>query len=163
MQLRGSLIFPMSAVIAILDTEETAEADGYDEDFREVALADPDGTGIGATLRKETLVTISAQVETERDESQSMGAAGDVPQTRLDLVVHRQDLEALGLIDLATGTILVKKGDRIVSLSDASGPVQTFDRVPVYCTESRMLQAFIGHRANLALLHFEERPQGRPA
>lgn len=160
--MRGWLVFPMQATVAVLDTEATYTEEKYDEDFRSTVVASTDDTP-GELQRVESEVTFPAQVETDRDEEQQMAAAGDVPDTQVDLIVHLADMERLGLVDLTTGALKVKKGDRLVKLADSVRVVQTFDRVPIYCTEVRMMYGFIGGRANLMMIRFKERPQGRAA
>ena len=71
--MRGRLIFPFQVQLAQLDTVATAQdpdgdgplESGYDDIFREpfVLGADEDDT-IGKAIRRETFVTLPAQIET---------------------------------------------------------------------------------------------------
>lgn len=165
--MRGRLIFPMTAVVATLDTEATEAAGGYDDVMQEVVYTDTDDDGIGETLRQEDgpdYTTFPAQVENDKDEMQRMVASGDVPDSAVVLIVHHKDMARLGMLDPSRpGGITLQKGDRLVSLSDRGGLVRTFPDEAhggYFCTHVKLADGFVGHRANLTYLAFSERPQG---
>lgn len=65
--MRWRLIFPFLAELHRLDPVAMATQDpGYDEDFKEPALLDVDGDGVGDAFRREHLaVRVPCQVEPE--------------------------------------------------------------------------------------------------
>lgn len=167
--MRGRLIFPMTAVVAKLDTAATSAAGGYDPILREVVLVDTNGDGIGEPLRKEmgapTYTRFPAQVENDKDEMQRMTGAGDIPDNAVVLVVHLRDMERLSLLDTTKpGSVTIQKGDRLVSLVDKLGNVvRSFKDAPgggYFCTHVRLADGWIGRRANLTYIAFAERARG---
>jgi hypothetical protein len=160
---RGRLLFWLWADIARLDTEATATAGGYDDDFRETTLTDTDADGVGDTEgRVESAdISIKAQLETDRQELQRMTGTGDVAQTQLGLVVHMKDMEALGYVE-ANGDLKIRKADRLVRIKNKAGVTRMdYARTPIYLTHAIRLNAWLGYDSNLALLTFGERARGR--
>lgn len=147
--------------VAPLDTQATSAAGGYDPDYRTTCLTDGDGDGIGETDRIEGAdIEFKAQIENDMEEMQKMVKTGDLSDSAVGLVVHLRDLNRAGLITAAR-PLGVKKGDRLVSQKDRTGAtVKTYDAPLLYCTHAKHLDAYIGRRANMALLIFSERPQG---
>jgi hypothetical protein len=165
---RGSLIFPFIAELCRLDTDAmSTQAPGYDDDFKEPALLDPDGDGAGETYRREhPPVRVPCQVEPQTIEALRMTAAGNTPQSNLDLVFHFKDLERLGLIDALTGEALIRPSDRLSGLFDTEGNLVWAVRTPpgLYVTEARPAGFGLFRRRprrNLLIVSFNDRPAGR--
>lgn len=169
--MRGRLIFQFAAELRRLDPAATAAdpdaggplTSGYDEDFRESVLVDPDGDGVGTPVRRELpAVRVPCQVDTKVFEELRMQAGGNAPRARLDLVFHFRDLERLGLVDATTGEALIRSGDRLAGIYDRSGElVQSVPAKPgLYVTEARPTGFGLGMarpRRNLLLVTFEDR------
>jgi len=168
--MRGRLIFPFLAELHRLDTVAMAtQAPGYDDDFKEPALVDADGDGVGELFRREhPPVRVPCQVEPETLDALRMTPAGDTPQSTIDLVFHFRDLERLALVDSVTGEALIRVSDRLGALLDTTGQLVWAVRTPpgLYVTEAR--HAGFGlfrrrPRRNLLVLSFSDRPAGRGA
>jgi hypothetical protein len=159
--MRGRLIFRLIAELYRLDGENmvVGAPPGYDPDFDEPARIAP-----GAPVRRELApVRVACQVEPGDDQALTLGAAGDLPRSRLGLVLHMRDLERAALIDGATGRPLVRPGDRLGALYDRSGAlVETFT-AGLFLVEATPLSYGLGllrPRPNLLLCSFLDRPQG---
>lgn len=168
--MRGRLIFPFVAELHRLDTVAMAtRAPGYDDDFKEPALLDSDGDGVGDPYRREhPPVRVPCQVEPETLEALRMTPSGNTPQSSLQLVFHFRDLERLGLVDDRTGEALIRVGDRLGGLFDTEGRLVWAVRTPpgLYVTEAR--HAGFGlfrrrPRRNLLVVSLTDRPAGRSA
>jgi hypothetical protein len=168
--MRGSLIFKFLAEIHRLDTVAMAtQPPGYDDDFKEPALLDADGDGVGDAFRREhPRVRVPCQVEPETLDALRMTPSGNTPQSSLDLVFHFRDLERLGLVDVVTGEALIRTSDRLGGLFDTDGQLVWAVRTPpgLYVTEAR--HAGFGlfrrrPRRNLLVVSFNDRPAGRSA
>jgi hypothetical protein len=87
-----------------------------------------------------------------------MVGAGNQPTSHVQVVLHFRDLEALGLVDAATGRALIGPGDRMTGFYDREGKlVQTAD---LYVTEARPVGFGFGllrPRRNLLLVVLEAR------
>jgi hypothetical protein len=165
---RGRLIFPFIAELCRLDIDAmSTQAPGYDDDFKEPALLDTDGDGAGETYRREhPPVRVPCQVEPQTIEALRMTAAGNTPQSSLDLVFHFKDLERLGLIDALTGEALIRPSDRLSGLFDTEGNLVWAIRTPpgLYVTEARPAGFGLFRRRprrNLLIVSFNDRPSGR--
>ncbi len=158
---RGRLIRPLKATFAQLDTAAIGTATNYDDEFREVKKVDSDSDGIGETERVEKAeLTIDVQVETNTEERQRMAASGNVPDSRMELIAHRREFEERGLVN-AAGKFAIKVNDRLVRLSDKWGTViSTFDLVPLYVTEIKPIDGWLGFTSNLIKISVNDRPQG---
>ena len=168
--MRGSLIFKFLAEVYRLDTVAMAtQPPGYDDDFKEPALLDADGDGVGDAFRREhPPVRVPCQVEPETLDALRMTPSGNTPQSGLDLVFHFRDLERLGLVDVTTGEALIRTSDRLGGLFDTEGQLVWAVRTPpgLYVTEAR--HAGFGlfrrrPRRNLLVVSFNDRPAGRSA
>jgi hypothetical protein len=168
--MRGRLIFPFLAEFYRLDTIAMAsQPPGYDDDFKEPALLDSDGDGVGDAFRREhPPVRVPCQVEPETLNALRMTPSGNTPQSSLDLVFHFRDLERLGLVDVTTGEALIRTSDRLGGLFDTEGQLVWAVRTPpgLYVTEAR--HAGFGlfrrrPRRNLLVVSFNDRPAGRSA
>ncbi len=165
---RGRLIFPFAAELRRLDSlAMSTQAPGYDDDFKEPALLDSDGDGVGDGYRREHLpVRVPCQVDPQTIEALRMTAAGNTPQSSLDLVFHFKDLERLGLVDSLTGEALIRPSDRLDGLFDTEGNLVWAVRTPpgLYVTEARPAGFGLFRRRprrNLLIVSFNDRPAGR--
>ncbi|MCU0658093.1 MAG: hypothetical protein MUF64_23365 [Polyangiaceae bacterium] len=169
--MRGSLIFAFLAELHRLDTQATA-ADpdgagpltaGYDPDFKEPVLVDPDDDGLGQSTRREhPAVQVPCQVEPEVFEALSMFASGNSPSSQVKLVFHFRDLERMALVDPASGDALVRVWDRLGALFDRGGALVQRIRTPpgLYVTEARPIGFGLFRprpQRNLLLVTFEPR------
>lgn len=119
--MRVPLISPMTVVIAPLDIAATQGQDpagdattGYDPDFREpIALQASGGAPVTDTRVYGEDISIPCQIEFKTYEELQMIEAGDANLSKIAIVLHRRDLQRLGLLD-ADGNITIKKGDKIV-------------------------------------------------
>ena len=172
--MRGRLIFPFLAELHRLDTQATAIEDpdgagplegGYDPDFKESVLVDPDSDGIGEPIRKEhPFVRVPCQVEPKVFDELRMFASGNAPRSHIDLVFHFKDLERMGLVDKATGDALIRPGDRLSAIYDKTGELVQQIRTPpgLYVTEARPIGFGLCRtrpRRNLLLVSFSDRQQ----
>lgn len=162
--MRGRLIFPFLAELYRLDPGAMAgQPPGYDDDFKEPALLDSDGDGVGNAFRRERPpVRLPCQVETETIEAMRMMPSGNAPQSRLELVFHFGDLERQGLVDMASGEALLRPGDRLGGLFDTDGELVWAVRTPpgLYVTEARPTGFGLSRRRprrNLLVVSFSER------
>lgn len=139
--MRGRLIQRFKAEIARLDTKETSDDGGYDEDFREVVATDAvTKNGIGTLERREhTAVLIPCQIGSRVWEALRMNEQGNAPRSDLTLYFHFADLERLSLVSATTGESLLHIGDRLVSIRDYSSEavIQSIRTPPgLYVTEA---------------------------
>jgi hypothetical protein len=170
--MRGRLINPFLAEIAQLDPGATAAdpdgpgplESGYDPDFKETAMV-PGASWRGRDARKEKPpLQIPCQVEVATFGELQELLTGMSPRSHLILVFHFRDLEAMGLVEPATGGALLRVNDRLVSIRDYhTGEVVQTVRTPpgLYVTEAQP-QSFglgLGQR-NLLLATFNERALG---
>lgn len=159
---RGRLIRPLTAEIARVDPATMISSSNYDRHFRNIKKVDSDGDGIGERTRAEfPLLQVQAQIEVANQEQRAMTASGDVPNSRITLVIHLKELEDRGLVD-SDGRPVIKVGDRLVRLIDRYGNIKAlFERVKLYATEVRLGDGWLGYTANLLLVQFDERKRGR--
>jgi len=166
--MRGRLIFPFLAELRRLDTHAmSTQTPGYDEDFKEPALLDTDGDGAGDAYRHEhPPVRVPCQVEPQTIDALRMTAAGNTPQSSLDLIFHFKDLEQRGLVDASSGEALIRNSDRLSGLFDTEGTLVWSVRTPpgLYVTEARPAGFGLFRRRprrNLLIVSFADRPAGR--
>lgn len=163
---RGRLIFPFIAVIHRLDTTatEATPGGGYDPDFRTTKKTYPGNIGVSASTRKESApVQLRCQVEIGRWELQKQMASGNAVDTTLTTVIHFKELEAKGLVDLASGDPLLRVGDRLESiLRLRDGVLVQAVRKPqsLFATEVQPTAYGLGRERNLVIITWDERPQG---
>ena len=108
---RGRLIWPAIIEIAPIDTEATEAADRYDFRMRE-----PKQLSDGTKDRVEgTPFRLNCQFETEGDafEDLRMMGSGDSPNSQIKVLLHFEELEDLGMVDVK-GRATIRKGDRLV-------------------------------------------------
>lgn len=155
-----------ATIADVVPTDPNADS-GYDEDFGEPRLEDPDDDGIGAPIRRELAqVLIPAQIEPKAWEVMVMVAAGNVPSTDAQVTLHFRDLEALSLVG-DDGRALVMPGDRIDGIYDRAGAlVQSIPNPPgLFVTEAQPAGWGLGGlvpKRNLLILTLADRPQAAP-
>jgi hypothetical protein len=166
---RGALIFPFIFDIAQLDTEATAAdpdvagplTSGYDDEFREPVIIPPaSGSARGVSARKESIIQVRAQFEEGSFETQTMMLTGNSPRSIIKLVLHYQDLEDAGLVEIATGRPMLRINDRLVAVReiDNGALIETFPDPPgVYCIEVQSRSFGLGTHRNLLLMTFQQR------
>lgn len=173
--MRGSLIFVFLAELFRLDTRSMAAdpdgigpwTSGYDPDFKEQILVDADGDGIAEDGRREFLpVRVPCQVEPQALEVLRMTAAGNTPQSDLNLVFHFRDLERLALVDAASGEAMIRPGDRLGAIYDRAGTlVQSIRNPPgLFVVEARPIGFGLFRprsSRNLLLVSLADRPASR--
>ena len=158
--MRGRLLFVCTAEFVRVDASAmTAASADVDPDFREPRVLAGAPDAVGALARRELPpVKVPCQVEPESFEALHMIGAGNQPTSHVQVVLHFRDLEALGLVDAATGRALIGPGDRMTGFYDREGKlVQTAD---LYVTEARPVGFGFGllrPRRNLLLVVLEAR------
>ena len=173
---RGRLIFAFRARLHRLDRALMIvvlpeSGHGFDPDFHEPVLVDHDDDGIGERSRLELPpVFVPCQIESKTMDEQRMYAAGNSPDSKLQLVMHFRDLERLDLVDRESGEALISPGDRLGAIHDRAGELVQEIRTPpgLFVTEARPIGFGLNRarpRRNLLLVTFEDRQQayGRSA
>lgn len=136
MIIRVPLLLQQSiAVIHRLDIRGTRNVDpagepteGYDPTFNEpIVFTEPTTLKRESSRREHPPIRIPCQMELLTEEKLKELGVGDAPISNLMLVLHRKDLEALGLLDSNQETIL-KKGDRLSHLEQFGGAVGTITK-----------------------------------
>jgi len=163
------LVRPLVAEIAQLDTVATAAVDpagpaiwGYDPDFKEPVVAAPESEGIGTSQRQEKApIRVPAQVEFGPFEQLRQAFSGNLPDSRIVLVMDFEDLERLGLIDPGGNETLLRPNDRIVQILNGHAEViEAFPSPPgMFITELRPGYGLDADR-NIILAFASEREQG---
>lgn len=174
MDIRVPLIAQTSvAVIYRLDPTATAAVDppgpdaaGYDPVFREPIVYDNAGTRTSAR-RELAPVRVPCQVEAARFEELRQQFSGDAPNSNVVLVLHRQDLETLGLLDPTTRKLLIAVNDRVSGLERSGAPgqvVQPFVGEGLFVFEVRPASFGFGPDGHdLELLYLNDREKARAA
>jgi hypothetical protein len=158
--MRGRLLFVFYAEFVRLDPSAmTASSPAIDADFREPRTLSDGIDAVGPLARAELPpIKVPCQVEPESFEALHMIGAGNQPSSRVQVVLHFRDLEALGLVDAATGRALLTPGDRMTGFYDREAHlVQT---AHLYITEARPISFGFGllrPRRNLLLVVLEPR------
>lgn len=169
--MRGRLIRPFLVEIARLDTVATAadpdgagtRTSGYDDVFREPVMVS-NATGLGTTARAEMdLVRVRAQIETGTFQDQQPTQNGNESYSKFNLVMHLQELEAEGYVDVSSGMVLFKPGDRINAIYDLRGVlVQTLPNPPgLFISEVMPASYGLGINRNLVVIKCASRKQGQ--
>lgn len=163
------LVRPLVAEIAQLDTVATAAVDppgttssGYDPDFKEPVVASPSPEGLGESQRQEkAAIRVPAQVEFGPFEQLRQAFSGNLPDSRVVLVMDFEDLERLGLIDAGGNETLLRPNDRVVQILNGKGEViEAFPNPPgLFITELRPGYGLDADR-NIILAFANEREQG---
>lgn len=163
------LVRPLIAEIAQLDTVATAAVDppgvatsGYDDDFKEPVLAAPAIQGLGVDQRQEkAVVRIPVQVEFGPFEQLRQAFSGNLPDSRIVLVLDYDDLDRLGLIEPSSNESLLRPNDRVVQILNGQGTViESFPNPPgMFITELRPGYGLDADR-NIVLAFADDREQG---
>jgi hypothetical protein len=138
--MRGRLIFPLFAEVYRLDRAAMALWGTLDPDFQEPRIWDAPDADVPQHLRLEQpLLRVPCQVESQQVERLQMTPAGNAPRSQVALIMHLRDLDALGLVDEATGNPLLAPGDRVGAIVDRHHkPQWTFANPPgVFVVETR--------------------------
>ena len=139
--IRVPLLYPISVVIYRLDIQGTWAEDppgtpdtGFDYILREPVVSR--SAGVRTVTRAEmAAIRVPAQVEVMSYQQLQATFGGDNPATDMAFVTHRQNLQALSLLD-SYGNCVLKPGDRIDSIEKSGSTVQTFLK-PLYIYEVR--------------------------
>lgn len=161
---RGRIIFGFLASIAILETDEIANADGYDQIFREPIkrpdLTDPTSPDTTDSRIYGDPISIRCQIEPDSvfDTIDPFFPAGRSGGTSVTLCFHFKDLESNGLVDLSNGEAVIRLNHVLQSISDLRGnTVRTYRSPGFYATEVSDAGIGLGGHRNLLLVRFEER------
>ena len=177
--LGGKLLFTQWASIVRLDLTATASpiTGGQHPIFKEpIASYKPTPGATGAkrqdTRRYMPPLFIQAQIERYTYRQMRQGQGGDVPDSKLTLVMLAADLKRLGLIDPATGEPILKVNDRCLgtwaSCSTAKQAVaalmsqaqNAIDPPGLYATEIKPAGEGLGGGRNLYVMSFDDREHG---
>ncbi len=125
--MRSRLHHKFFAEILMLDAVHTRADDpdaggplvsGYDDDFDEILVfTTPTGQREEARVDQPPLFVPCNVASTAWEGLQEM-MAGNSPTSRVELIVHRKDLEAMELMNTETGEAIVRPSDKLVSLRD---------------------------------------------
>lgn len=169
--LRGMLLFPLHVAIARLDTLTTEATGGYNFVTKQpvLKLINP---GTSAQKRVDGRVyfdplILKAQIERGTWRQMHVGPNGNVPDSRLTIVLHMVDLEQRGLVG-ADGEPALKVNDKILGVyancSKAEAHLKVLSTVldvpGLYCTEAGRCGDGLGGDSNLFKMTFEDRQNG---
>jgi hypothetical protein len=174
--LQGRLIFAQWTAILRLDPAATVAA-GQHPVFKE-PIPSYSPAGKAGAVRSDTRkyiqppVFIQAQIERYTYRQMRQGQGGDVPDSKLTLVMLAADLKRLGLLDPDTGEPVLKKDDKCLgtwsSCSTAKQAVaalmkqaqNVIDPPGLYCTEIKPGGEGLGGTRNLFIMTFDDREHG---
>lgn len=167
--MRGRLINPFGIQIYRLDGVGTAESPGYSSTFREPQL-EQTADGIGSVGRKELdPVIIPGQFTSKSDWMKlQMTNNGNLAESMYTVLFHFRDLEDAGLIEAATGTALIRVGDRMGAIykwdwdGSAGSLIQKIPNPPGLFVTSADPRYGLGRDRNLLPVTFVSRDQGMP-
>ena len=130
---RGRLIHRFKADIRRLDLVATGNVAGYDRDFREpkrVSGTAPEGE---ASRVEMDALLIPCQYEKVRFRDPQRTPDGNNPQSMIEIIVHRRDLQRLALMN-DNGVPTLRAMDRIDAIYEWDGTtvVQDFSSFPTY-------------------------------
>lgn len=167
---RGRLIFPFYCEISPLDIVASAAdpdgagtlTSGYDQDFRERVVL-PTADRVGDTRRIEgAMYKIPGQFgSTDQFKRLQMASTGNLDGTGFTILFHFRDLENAGLVEVTTGTALIKIGDRLNAIYEIGSGV-LIQKVPDMCVITEA-QPIFGLRStrNLLACTFKARDAGQ--
>ena len=142
---------------------------GYNKSYREPIVYDAvrQGKTVREYARSELPpIKVPCQVESGDFESLRQTQDGDAPDTSMILVVHRQDLTLMSLIDPDTNEILIKVNDRVSHLESSQLPgkvTQQFKGSGLYIQSVEPASFGFGPDGfDLHLLVLAERQKGTP-
>jgi hypothetical protein len=141
--------------------------DGFDDIFREPVAFDT-GTGSEVDTRNVTLlylppIRVKCQVETTLFDDLRQAFSGGLRESRITLVLHRQDLLPQGLINTKTGNIKLGIGDKVTGFErhGLGVPTVTFPEPGLFIQEIRPASFGFGPDGHdLHLVVLEQRNQG---
>lgn len=165
----------VAAVLHRLDVAATravdppgADAAGYDDLWDEPRVYDDAVTSARTSTRRElAAVRVPCQVETFTEQRLRETLGGDAQASNVVLVMHRRDLDRLGLIDATTRDVLIRPRDRISTLERINRPgtvVRTLgpDAAGLHVLEVRGGSWGLGPDGHdLELVFLQDRPQAR--
>lgn len=166
--MRGRLHHKHTAEFAVLDAraireEETASsppvASGFDDDFKEVIVFSQAGTK-RMSARLERTIYVKCNIEIDTEDALDQRAAGNSPNSKVVLVIHRKELERHALIDVDSGECKIRVNDRLNAVRDRCGHIVQKIRTPngLYVTEVKPSYG-IGSLPDLVLMTCEDREQ----
>jgi len=176
MILRGRLLFPLWVTLSRLDTVATEAADpdrgGFHPTFREPR---PVATNPGKATASRAVTTVymeplilRAQIKRGSWQRQRQGPSGNIPDSRLSIVLLARDLEQRGLID-TNGEVVLKVNDKLTGIYENCGAAehalakQTQDvrDIPgLKCVECSPAGEGLGGGRNLFVMYFEPDDHG---
>jgi hypothetical protein len=146
---------------------------GFDDDFRETVAYD-DAPAVGTATKRKVArvdlppVLVECQVESGNHERHSMKGPGNQPVYAYTLVVHRDVMEELGLLDPKTAVFSIKPNDRCPRIlygpdSEREGDVAyNFAPEPgdegLYVHEVKPDSEGFGPAYSLVLIHMDTTP-----
>jgi hypothetical protein len=158
--MRGRLIFPFGIEIRRLDGKSTQT----DSLWREPKLVGTTNK-IGKLGRKELdPVVIPGQFAVGSDfMALQMLANGNASKTDFKLIFHFADLEERGLVEEATGTSLIRVGDRLSAVYniDDETLIQAVPDPPGAFIKEAEPRFGLGRQRNLLICTFVSRDQGQ--
>lgn len=142
MSFRVNLLFPVYVVIARLDFAATRAYDppgtptsGLNDILRAPVVINQGGVRTVARVEMAE-VKVPCQREDKTLDQLSMAFTGNDPVTTIAFVLHRKDLDRLGLLD-SDGNCVLKARDRIARVEDKRGnTVETWPK-PLFIYEIR--------------------------
>jgi len=144
MTFRVPLLWPVDAVIERVDPSDTEIYDpdgnpvsGYDHDFREPRFEQQDSLTVAKATLYLPAIRVPCQVEVPTYDELRMAAAGDNPLAKMALVLHRQQLEELDLLDPVTGNCIIRRRDKLIAIEKDGRPALTPEELPLYIYELR--------------------------
>lgn len=161
---RGRLICPIKIGVARIDTATIESNNDYDSVFKTPVVRKTFGArGEREQGRREhPEIILQAQSEIVDFNKMQQGPNGNVPDYRVSYVLWRPSLEALGLIDTATGKPLVGINDRITAKyrKRDEALLRVFDSPEIFVTAAVDAGEGFDGRTNLLILVTNDRPLG---
>jgi hypothetical protein len=158
MAYRGRLIHPLIAELRQLDTNATATSNGYDPNWKTPTVSYPGGVRAKGAVYKSP-IRLRCQVEQVQEAGQQRTQTGNVPDSRIVLVFHYVDLLAASLVG-PDGRSLLRPNDKLVALYTKAGAIEKTYSPELYAVEVLDGGHGLGGRRNLAIVTFDDRPQG---
>lgn len=160
---RGKLINPFLVDIAQIDTAAMAAGPGFNKLLNEPRVSYDPITGARDGGRREQIVRLRCQIETDTSERQRQTPGGNAPASAMVLILHFKDLERAGLVDPATNRPTLRVNDRVVQILTLAGAVsQVFPNPPgLYVLEVQPIGFGYGGKVNLLKVTTADRPQAQ--
>jgi len=165
-----AVIYRLDPAATTAVTPHAGVASGYDPDFREPITHDqakPVGTGTIRTGGRQELapIRVPCQFETYKYEELEQRGSGAQPDTDMTLVLHRMDLEEMGLLDPKTGVCGIKCNDRVSAIEYGPGSNREGDVQWPFAGEGLYVRAVapggigFGPGSDLVLVTLKEREE----